>query len=114
MHRPRMRVTVKCDLCKCGKVHCLRTTLIYQNCFLEQSKRRLNTGNACHWSVPNLLYVPLLSKIIETEVYKTIIFPMVLYGCESWSLVLMEESRLRVFENRVLRRIFGPQREAVT
>jgi hypothetical protein len=41
-------------------------------------------------------------------------FPVVLYGCESWSLTLREECRLRVFENRVLRRIFGPKRDEVT
>jgi hypothetical protein len=46
--------------------------------------------------------------------YKTIILPVVLYGCETWSLTLTEEHRLRVFENRVLRRIFGPKRDEVT
>jgi len=46
--------------------------------------------------------------------YKTIILPVVLYGCEIWSLILREECRLRVFENRVLRRIFGPKRDEVT
>jgi hypothetical protein len=46
--------------------------------------------------------------------YKTIILPIVLYGCETWSLTLREEHRLRVFENRVLRRIFGPNRDEVT
>jgi hypothetical protein len=46
--------------------------------------------------------------------YKTIILPEVLYGCETWSLTLREEYRLRVFENRVLRRIFGPRRDDVT
>jgi hypothetical protein len=46
--------------------------------------------------------------------YKTIILPVVLYGCETWSLTLKEEHRLRVFENRVLRRIFGPKRDEVT
>jgi hypothetical protein len=45
---------------------------------------------------------------------KTIILPVVLYGCETWSLTLREEHRLRVFENRVLRRIFGPKRDEVT
>jgi hypothetical protein len=46
--------------------------------------------------------------------YKTIILPVVLYGCETWSLTLREEHRLKVFENRVLRRIFGPKRDEVT
>jgi hypothetical protein len=45
---------------------------------------------------------------------KTIILPLVLYGCETWSLTLREEHRLRMFENRVLRRIFGPKRDEVT
>jgi hypothetical protein len=48
------------------------------------------------------------------KIYRTIILPVVLYGCETWSLTLREEHRLRVFENRVLRRIFGPKRDEVT
>jgi hypothetical protein len=55
----------------------------------------------------------LLSKNIKVKIYKTIILPVVLYGCEAWSLILREEHRLRVFENRVLRRIFGPKRDEV-
>ena len=51
---------------------------------------------------------------IKTLVYRPIILPFVLYGCETWSLILREESRLRVFENRVLSRIFGPKRDEVT
>jgi hypothetical protein len=51
---------------------------------------------------------------IKIRIYKIIILPVVLYGCETWSLTLREEHRLRVFENRVLRRIFGPKREEVT
>jgi hypothetical protein len=56
----------------------------------------------------------LLSKNIKIKIYKTIILPAVLYGCDIWSLTLREEHRLRVFENRVLRRIFGPKRDEVT
>jgi hypothetical protein len=48
------------------------------------------------------------------RIYKTIILPVALYGCETWSLILREEHRLRVFDNRVLRRIFGPKRNEVT
>jgi hypothetical protein len=48
------------------------------------------------------------------KIYRTIILPVVLYGCETWSLTLREEHRLRVFENRVLRRVFGPNRDEVT
>jgi hypothetical protein len=53
----------------------------------------------------------LLSKNIKIKIYRIIIFTLVLYGCETWSLTLTEERRLRVFEKRVLRRIFGPKRD---
>ena len=56
----------------------------------------------------------LLSKKLNIKIYRTIILPVVLYGCETWSLTLREERRLRVFENRVLRRVFGPKRDEVT
>jgi hypothetical protein len=75
---------------------------------------RLNSGNASYHSVQNLLSSHLLSKNIKVRIYKTIIFPVVLYGCKTWSLTLREEHSLRVFENRVLRRIFGPRRNEVT
>jgi hypothetical protein len=51
--------------------------------------------------------------VLKIKIYRTIILPVVLYGCETWSLTLREERRLRVFENRVLRRIFGPKRNEV-
>jgi hypothetical protein len=70
----------------------------------------LNSGNACYHSVQNLLSFHLLSKNLKIRIYKTIILPAVLHGCETWSLALREEPRLRVFENRVLRKIFGPKR----
>ena len=56
----------------------------------------------------------MFSKIIKTKTYRTIVFPFVLYGCETWSLTLRGERRLRVFENRVLRRVFGPKKDEVT
>jgi len=56
----------------------------------------------------------LLSKNLNIKIYRTIILPVVLYGCEAWSLTLREEGRLRVFENWVLRRVFGPKRDEVT
>jgi hypothetical protein len=52
-----------------------------------------------------------ISKNLKIKIYKTVILPVVLYGCETWSLTLRDEHRLRVFENRVLRRIFGPKRK---
>ena len=62
----------------------------------------------------NLLSSSLLSKKLKIKIYRTIILPIVLYGCETWSLTLREEHRLSVFENRVLRRVFGPKRDEVT
>ena len=62
----------------------------------------------------NLLSSSLLSKNLKIKIYRTIILPVVLYGCETWSLTLREERRLGVTENRVLRRIFGPKRDEVT
>ena len=62
----------------------------------------------------NFLPSSLLSKNLKINIYRTIIFPVVLYGCETWSLTLREERRLRMFENRELRRIFGPRRDEVT
>jgi hypothetical protein len=56
----------------------------------------------------------LLPRNTKIKIYSTIILPVVLYGCEAWSLTLREERRLKVFENRVLRRIFGPKRDEVT
>jgi len=64
--------------------------------------------------VQNLLSSRLLSKNLENMIYRTIILPVVLYGCETWSLTLREEKKLRVFENKMMRRIFGPRRDEVT
>ena len=72
------------------------------------------SGNACYYSVQNLLSSSLLSKTPKIKIYRTIILPVVLYGCETWSFTLREERRLRVFENTVLRRVFGPKRDEVT
>ena len=55
-----------------------------------------------------------MSKKLKIKTYRTIILPVVLYGCETWSLTLREERRLRVFENMVLRRVFGCKRDEVT
>jgi len=76
----------------------------------EEIKSRLRSGNMCYHSVQNLLPSSLPSKNLKIKIYRTIILPVVLYGCETWSLTLMEERKLRVFENMVLRRIFGPRR----
>ena len=88
----------------------LGTTLTNQNYIPGEIKCRLRSGNACYHSVQNLLYSRLVSKNLKIKIYRTIILPVVLYGCEAWSLTLREERKLRVFENIVLRRIFGPRR----
>jgi len=62
----------------------------------------------------NLLSSSLLSENLKIKIYRTIILPVFLNGCETWSLTLREERRLRVFENRVLRRLFGPKRDELT
>ena len=62
----------------------------------------------------NLLSSNLLSRNLKIKIYRNIILPVVLYGCETWSLTLREKRRLRVFENRVLRRVFGPMSDEVT
>ena len=72
------------------------------------------SGNACYHSVQNLLSSRLLSKNLKIKIYRTIILPVVLYGCKTWPLTLREEKKLGVFENMVLRRIFGPRRDEVT
>jgi hypothetical protein len=77
-------------------------------------KSRLNSGNAYYHSIQSLLSSCLLSRNIKVKIYKRVILPVVLYGCETWSLTLKEEHRLKVFENRVLGKIFGPKRDEVT
>jgi hypothetical protein len=79
----------------------------------EEIKKRLNSGNACYHSDQILLSSLLLSKNLKIRIYKTIILPVVLYGCETWSLTLRDEHRLKVSKNRMLRRIFGPKRDEV-
>jgi len=85
------------------------TVLTNQNSIQEEIKSRMKSGNACYHSVQNILS----SKNINIKIYRSIILPVVLYVCETWSLTLQEERRVRVFENRVLRRIFGPKRDEV-
>jgi hypothetical protein len=80
----------------------------------EEIKSRLNSWNACWYVVQSLLSSHLLSRNVKVEIYKAIILPLVVYGCETWSLTLREEHRLRVFENRVLRGIFRSNRDEVT
>jgi hypothetical protein len=92
---------------------CLRTTLTNQNCIHEKIMSRLKSGNACYHLVQNLLSSSLLSKNIKIKIHRNIILPVILYGCETWSLTLREECRLKVFKKRVLRELFGYQVDRV-
>ena len=90
------------------------TTLTNQNSIREEIKSRLKSGNACYQLVQNILSPSLLSKNLKITIDRNIILPVVLYGCETWSLTLRKERRLWEFQNRVLRRICGPKRVEVT
>jgi hypothetical protein len=79
----------------------------------EEIKRRLNSGDPYYHSVQKLLTFRPLSQHVKSRVHKAIILPVVLYGCETWFLTLREEHKLRVFENRVLRRLFVPMRDGM-
>ena len=92
----------------------LGTILTHQISIQKEIKSRLKPWNACYHSVQNLLSSSLLSKIITYKTYRIIILPVVLHRCETWSLTLSEECRLKVSENRVLRRIFGLKWDEVT
>ena len=92
----------------------LGTASTNQNCFQEEMNGSLKSGNVCYHSVQNVLCSGLLSTDLKIKIYRTVILPVVLCGCETWSLTLREERRLRLFENRVLRGIFGPKRDEVT
>jgi hypothetical protein len=96
-----------------AKFKYLRPKLMDQNYMQEDIKSRLNPENACYHSVQSLLSSRLLSRNLKFKIYKTIILPVVMYGCETWSLILREEHRLRVFENRELSRIIVPKTDEV-
>jgi hypothetical protein len=82
--------------------------LMNQNSIQEEIKSRLKSGNAYYHLVQNLLSSHLLSKNINTKIHRTIILHVVLFGCETWSLTLREEHTVGKFEQKVMRRIFGP------
>jgi hypothetical protein len=85
----------------------LGTTITNQNLIQEE----MNLDNACYHSMLNILSSWLLSKNIKVRIYKTINLPVVLFGCETCSMKLRKEHKFKVFEKKVLRRIFGPKRD---
>ena len=99
-----LRHNIKNESKSCERVEeCkyLRTTLTNQNSIREEIKSRLKSGNTFYHPVQNLFSSRLLSKNLKIKIHRTINFPAVLYGYETWSFTLREERRLRVFENRV-------------
>ena len=92
----------------------LGVTITNTNDIRKQVERRINVGNECYYSLENILSFCLLSKKLKVNTYKTIILLVVLYGCETWSLTLREEHRLRVFKNKILRKIFRAKRDEIT
>jgi hypothetical protein len=78
----------------------LETTITNRNLIQGEIKNKKNSGNACYHSVQNLLSSRLLSKNVKIKIYKIMILPVVLYGCEIRFLILREEQRLKVFENQ--------------
>jgi hypothetical protein len=91
----------------------LGTILTNQNCIHEETKSRVQSGNACNHLVQNLLSPSLLSKNIKIKIHRTTVLPVVLYGCETWFLTLNEVHGLRVFKIMVLRKIFDTKRDNV-
>ena len=97
------------------KFRYLGVTVTNTNDMREEIKRRINMGNACYYSLEKFLLSRLLSKKLKVKTYyETIILPVVLYGCETSSLTLREEHRLRMLENKVLRKIFGAKKDEIT
>jgi len=92
----------------------LGKTKISQNSIAEEIKIKLKSESVRYLSVQNLLSSRLLSKNFNIKVYRIVILLVLLYGSETWSLTLQEERELRIFENKVMRRIFGPRRDEGT
>jgi hypothetical protein len=93
-----------------AKFKYLGMTLTNKNDIHHGIESRLNSSNVSYYSVQNILSSHLISENLNIKIYEAVILPVVLYGCETWSLTLREEHELRIFENSVLK-IFGPKRE---
>jgi hypothetical protein len=89
-------------------------TTLNQISVQEEIKSTMSSGNACYHLVQNPVSPCLLFKNLEIKIYRTIILSVVVYGSATWSLTLRKECKMKVSENKVLRRIFGPKRDKVT
>lgn len=92
----------------------LGTTLSEDTDGTEEINCRIQAGNKCLYATHKLLKSKQTSRRTKINIYKTIIRPVVMYGCETWTLTVANEERLRVFERRVLRKIYGPTVDATT
>ena len=91
----------------------LGPTITNKSCIQEEIKSRLDAGNACYNWAQNLMSSSLLSKYKDKDI-QSCNFACCFVWCETWPLTLREARRLRMFQNRVLRKIFGPKRDEVT
>ena len=96
------------------KLKYLGVIVTNKNDIREEIKRRINMYNTFYYSLEKILSTHVLSRKLEVNTYKTIILPVALYGCGTWSLTLKEEHRLSVFENKVLRKIFWAKTDEIT
>ena len=99
---------------KVEKFKYLGETVTNTNDIREEIKPRINKRSACYYSLEKILSPRLLSKKLKVNTFKTIIRPIILYTGKTWSLTLREEHRLRVFENKVLRKISEAKRDEMT
>jgi len=95
-------------------VHIDKTAVNIRTYLSGTTEGTLKSENACYHSVQNLLSSSLLSKNIQIKIHRNIILPVVLYGCETWSLTFRERHRLMMVENGLLRKIFGRKTDEVT
>ena len=95
------------------KFRYLGVTVTNTNDIHGEIKHRIKMGNARYYSLDKILSSRLLSRKLKVKTYKTTL-PVVLYGCETWSLTLREEHRLRVYKNKVLRKTFGAKKGKIT
>jgi hypothetical protein len=92
----------------------LGSILTEKNDELTEIKARLQSGNKCYYRLSNLLKTRMISKNLKIQLYRTLIRPVVMYGCEVWTLRKSEQNRLLIFERKILRRIFGPCKDDTT